>query len=74
MSRKSPESVITSQTDFWTLNEINLLFGPIAERELRQKLLQGGIQAAGVRPPAGRGRPPLVYPAGAICDLLGSLL
>lgn len=73
MARKSPDSVISSQTEFWTITEINLLFGPMPLRELRQILAGSAIRAAGVRPPAGRGRPPLVYEAGAVCDALGAL-
>ena len=66
--------MIASQTEFWTLGEIMVLFHGIPERELRAIMASNGVYAAGVRPAAGRGRPPQVYPAGAVCDALGSLL
>jgi hypothetical protein len=59
--------------EFWSLSEIQVLFGPMPERELRQILHDHAIHAAGVRPAAGRGRPPLVYPAADVCDVLGGL-
>jgi hypothetical protein len=70
---KSPERVISDQMEFWSLEEIQLLFGPLPERELRRLIAENEIHAAGVRPARGRGRPPLVYPAGAVCDALGAL-
>jgi hypothetical protein len=66
-------SVISSQIEFWSLDDIQVLFGPMPDRQLRQILHDHAIHAAGVRPACGRGRPPLVYPAADVCDVLGGL-
>lgn len=71
--RNSPRTVIRDQEDYWTLAEIRLLFAPVTDHELRRIIAGNGIEAAGVRPASGRGRPPLVYPAAAVCDILGAL-
>lgn len=62
---------ICDQRSYWTPAEAACLFPPLTPADVRRMIRAAGVEAAGVRPPGGRGRAPLVYDAGVLCDLLG---
>lgn len=61
---------VSSQLDYWTVQEAAFLFPPLTVRQVRAAIVKAGVEPAGRRPPSGRGRPQLVYDAGKLTEIL----